>query len=170
MTDPDARTVKFGANQGTDVGYNIQSTVDSKHKLIVTYDVSNNSADQGQLYNMSAKSMDALGVDSLEVVADKGYFDSNDLKKCEENNVVTYVSKPVFSNSIGDSRYFSNKFKYNKESNTYTCPEGETLVCATKKIDAIRKEYINYEACSTCKNKNKSTKSKKGRCIIRKSN
>jgi hypothetical protein len=55
FTDPDAKTVKFGAHQGTDVGYNVQTVVNAKNKLIVTYDVINNSADQGQLYNMSKK-------------------------------------------------------------------------------------------------------------------
>lgn len=170
FTDPDARTVKFGANQGTDVGYNIQSVVDSKNKLIVSYDVSNNSADQGQLYNMSTKAIEKLEVDSIEVLADKGYFDIDDLQKCQQNNIVSYVSKPVYSNSIGDSRYFSNKFRYNSKDNTYICPEGEILVCVTKKIDANQRKYINYDACSKCKNKCKCTTSKKGRTITRKSN
>ncbi len=39
FTDKDAKTVKFGAHQGTDVGYNIQVAVDSKNKLITTFDV-----------------------------------------------------------------------------------------------------------------------------------
>lgn len=39
LTDPDAKTVKFGVNQGTDVGYNVQSVVDSKNKLIATFEV-----------------------------------------------------------------------------------------------------------------------------------
>lgn len=170
FTDRDARTVKFGANQGTDVGYNIQSVVDSKNNLIVTYDVSNNSADQGQLYNMSTKAMDALAVDKIEVVADKGYFDTEDLKKCEENKITTYISKPQYANSIGDSRYFSNKFKYNPESNTYTCPEGKILACATKKNDVKERKYINFGACNKCKNKDKCTTTKKGRIINRKAN
>ena len=40
LTDSDARTVKFGAYQGTDVGYNIQAVVDAKNKLITTFEVS----------------------------------------------------------------------------------------------------------------------------------
>lgn len=113
FTDPDAKTVKFGAHQGTYVGYNIQGAVDSKNKLITTFEVTNNSADQGQLYNMSAKSQNVFSVESIEVLADKGYFEPSDLKECEENQIVCYVSKPTFSNSTGESVYFADKFKYN---------------------------------------------------------
>ena len=112
LTDPDAKTVKFGANQGTDVGYNIQTVVDSKNKLITTFEVTNNSADQGQLYNMSNKAKSIFNVESIESLADKGYFGSSDFKKCEENQIVCYVSKPKFTNSTGNSVYFSDKFKY----------------------------------------------------------
>ena len=112
LTDSDARTVKFGAHQGTDVGYNVQTVVDYKNKLITTFEVNNLSQDQGQLYTMSKKAKDIYKVKTLEVLADKGYFDSNDIHQCEKDDIVTYVSKPSYSNGIGDSRYFSEKFKY----------------------------------------------------------
>ena len=113
LTDSDARTVKFGSHQGTDVGYNIQAVVDAKNKLITTFGVSNFSADQGQLYNMASKAKEIYDVDKLEALADKGCFDSSNIAKCDDVDIVTYVSKPVYSNQIGDSRYFTHKFKYN---------------------------------------------------------
>lgn len=170
FTDKDARTVKFGAHQGTDVGYNIQAAVDAKNKLITTFEVINNSADQGQLYNLSSKSKSIFDVESIESLADKGYFEPSDLKKCEENQIICYVSKPSFHNSTGNSVYFSDKFKYNPQDNTYTCPEGHKLLCITKKIDAAERKYANYEACSKCSNKDKCTTAKNGRIITRKSN
>ncbi|MGO5065983.1 hypothetical protein FDF31_06980 [Clostridium sporogenes] len=87
---------------------------------------------------MSTKAIEKLEVDSIEVVADKEYFDIDDLQKCQQNNIVPYVSKPVYSNSIGGSRYFSDKFRYNSKDNTYICPEGEILVCVTKKMMLIK--------------------------------
>jgi hypothetical protein len=131
----------------------------------VTFDISTNLADQGQLYNMSSKAKEKLDVETIEVLADKGYFDVNDLEKCEENGIVTYVAKPKYSNSIGDSRYFSDRFKYDKDSNTYTCPDGQTLNCITKKINANQRKYVNYDACEKCSNRDKCTTSKKGRNI-----
>lgn len=170
FTDPDAKTVKFGSHQGTDIGYNIQAAVDSKNKLITTFEVTNNSADQGQLYNMSNKAKSLFDVESIESLADKGYFEPSDLKKCEENQIVCYVSKPTFSNSTGNSVYFSDKFKYNPQDNTYTCPEGHKLLCITKKEDAAERKYVNYEVCSKCPNKDKCTTAKNGRVITRKAN
>lgn len=170
FTDPDAKTVKFGAHQGTDVGYNIQAAVDSKNKLITTFEVTNNSADQGQLYNMSNKAKSLFDVESIESLADKGYFEPSDLKKCEENQIVCYVSKPTFSNSTGNSVYFSDKFKYNPQDNTYTCPKGHKLLCITKKADAAERKYVNYKVCSKCSSKDKCTTAKNGRVITRKAN
>lgn len=65
LTDNDARTVKFGAHQGTDVGYNVQAVVDCKNKLITTFEVNNLSQDQGQLYTMSKKAKDIYKVKTL---------------------------------------------------------------------------------------------------------
>lgn len=168
LTDPDAKTVKFGAHQGTDVGYNIQAAVDSKNKLIAGFDVTNNSADQGELYNTAVIAMEKFKVKSIELLADKGYFDIVDLKKCEENGITCYVSKPRYSNSIGDSIYFNDKFIYNPQDNTYMCPEGQTLVCITKKKDIDQRKYANPKACENCTCKDKCTTAKDGRIVTRK--
>jgi len=170
LTDPDAKTVKFGANQGIDIGYNVQAVVDSKNKLIATFEVTNNSADQGQLYNMSDKAKKTFDVENIECLADKGYFDPSDFKKCEENQIVCYVPKPTFGNSIGDPVYFNDKFKYNAQDNTYICPQKQVLLCITKKADAVEKRYTNKKACSNCINKDKCTTAKNGRVIRRRAN
>lgn len=170
FTDPDAKTVKFGAHQGTDVGYNVQAAVDSKNKLIAAFEVTSNSADHGELYSLGTKAKEVFDVESIECLADKGYFDPDDLKNCEENDIICYVSKPSFSNSTGDSIYFNDKFKYNPENNTYTCPEGQILECITKKEDAGGRKYANYAACADCSCKDKCTTAKKGRIITRKPN
>lgn len=167
-TDPDARTVKFGANQGTDVGYNIQAAVDDKNKLIASFDVINNSADQGQLYNISKKVKDKFNLESIVALADKGYYQTEDIKECQENGITTYVSKPNMANYTFDSRFTRNKFKYIKEKNAYICPEGNLLKCTTKKEDAEEKNYSNIDACSKCKYKANCTTSKIGRILKRK--
>lgn len=168
LTDPDAKTVKFGSHQGTDVGYNIQAAVDSKNKLIAAFDVTNNSADQGELYNTATIAMEKFNVKSIELLADKGYFDIADLKKCEENDIICYVSKPRYSNSTKNSIYFTDRFIYNQHDNTYICPEGQILVCITKKKDIEQKKYTNQKACSNYICKDKCTIAKVGRILTRK--
>lgn len=170
LTDPDAKTVKFGANQGTDVGYNVQAAVDSKNKLIATFDVINNSTDHGQLYNMSKRAKSIFDVETIESLADKGYFDSGDLKDCEENKIICYVSKPKYQNSTGNPIYFFDKFTYIQQDNTYICPGGQKLFCITKKPGAKERSYENKGACSKCKNKKECTTAKGARRILRREN
>lgn len=110
---------------------------------------------------MNAKVKIIYEVECLEVLADKGYYYAEDLEKCKKENTIVYVSKPNYSNGIGDSIYFSDKFKYDKD--IYTCPGGQILTLKTKKVDAKIKTYSNIEGCNNCINRDKCTKSKNGK-------
>ena len=73
LTDKEARLMSAN-NMGMEVAYNMQTAVDDKHHLIVAVDITNSPADQGQLYEMAAQAKQQLGVDTLTVLADKGYY------------------------------------------------------------------------------------------------
>ena len=73
FTDPDSRSMPLGQNHGTQVGYNVQVSVDAKHKLIIDHDVTNEVNDFDQLDRMATRAKEILQVDELEVLADKGY-------------------------------------------------------------------------------------------------
>lgn len=165
FTDTDAKTVKFGAHQGTDVGYNVQTAVDSQNKMVATFEVINNSADQGQLFLVGTKAKEALKTDKLEMLADKGYYDVVDFEKCENNNSSCYVPKPSYTNSTGNPRYFSDKFKYDSEKDTFLCPENHVLHCITKRKDTNKLTYANAEACRKCANREKCTTSSRGKLL-----
>ena len=91
-TDPDARLlVKNG--QGI-AGYNVQSVVDEKHKLIVASEVVNDSSDVGQLHAMAKVAKDALEAEVLQALADEGYYSSLELKACEDDGITAYVPVP----------------------------------------------------------------------------
>lgn len=92
LTDPDARQMR-----GRKIGYNVQTAVDSKHKLIVAADVTNEENDTHQLAHMAQAAKEALGVEELTVVADKGYHDGHELRECMENGITPFVSKPQTS-------------------------------------------------------------------------
>ncbi len=66
-TDEDAR--KMHARHGTVIGYNAQSAVDAKHKLIVAGDVTNEGTDSQQLANVAMEAKETLAVEQLEVIA-----------------------------------------------------------------------------------------------------
>lgn len=127
--DPDSRLMENKKN-GLEMAYNLQTVVDAKHKLIVDFDVTQNAADQGNLNSMSQKAKEAFGKDEkdeLEVLGDKGFYQADDLKKCEENNTITFVSKQTYSNSTNDRDFYTDRFKYDKEKDIYLCPANQEL-------------------------------------------
>lgn len=168
-TDPDARLMAVN-NNGVDVCYNVQTVVDSKHCLIADCNVINNPADQGQLSKMAGRAKEIFEVDSIKALADKGYYNADDLKACEKEHIETYVSKQVFSNATGQREFYSDKFKYDKEKNVYICPAGYELSCVRKKVVDEKTKNLNYKnskACKSCEHKDLCTQNKKGRTISR---
>ena len=167
-TDPDSRLMAVN-NNGVDVCYNVQTVVDSKHCLIVDYDVINNPTDHGQLSKMGKRAKEVFRVEGLKALADKGYYNTADLKECELLNIETYVPKQESSNSIGDKQYYHDKFRYDKEENIYVCPAGQKLYPARiRTLEKVKyRDYKNYRVCKNCEFKDKCTKSDKGRTVSR---
>src|ERR1700761_3918401 len=83
LTDPDARAMATSGRGSGIVGYNVQSVVEAEHHLIVAHDVVMTGSDRQQLTAMSAKGKAAMGVETLEVLADRGYFSGEEIVACE---------------------------------------------------------------------------------------
>jgi transposase len=124
-TDPDARLLSKGDQ--TIAGYNVQSVVDDKHMLIVESEVVNRS-DAGHLHVMAKAAKDALEVESLQILADAGYHNSEDLKACEDDGITAYVPLQEGNNKLEKQGRFSRKdFNYDARADTYRCPAGQLL-------------------------------------------
>jgi transposase len=126
LTDPDARLlVKSG--QGV-AGYNVQTAVDDKHKLIVASEVVNDSSDVGQLHAMAKAAKDALDAKSLQVLADEGYYSSTELKACEDDGITAYVPPSEGNGRLEKAGRFGLKnFSYDGAADAYICPAGQLL-------------------------------------------
>lgn len=170
ITDPDAKLMS-SSNFGVDVGYNVQTSVDAKEKLILDFEVTTQPNDLGQLGDMAKRAKELSDVEQLEVVADKGYYNTKELKECVKNGITPYVAKQTYSNGTGDKDFYADKFKYDKENDFYICPAGEILrrgrTRRNRKQGVIGYDYRNYEACRNCPFKDKCTRSKRGRTIFR---
>lgn len=168
-TDRDARLM-CNNNNNVDVSYNIQTTVDAKHKLIADFKVTQKPNDLGELDNMALRAKKLFGGKEFEALADKGYYKAEDLKRCVKNHITPYVAKQTYSNRTGDQAFYGDKFNYDKEKKVYICPAGKELYYyGDRKKDGkiIGHEYRNHEACKTCAFKDRCTKSSKGRSICR---
>lgn len=169
-TDPDARLM-CNNNNNVDVSYNVQTTVDAKHKLVADFKVTTNPNDLGELDNMALRAKTVFSVQELEVLADKGYYKAEDLKKCVDNQITPYVTKQIYSNATGDKEFYTDRFRYDADKNVYICPAGKELYYARartrKEKGIVGYDYRNYEACRSCEFKERCTKSTKGRSICR---
>jgi transposase len=152
-TDPDARLLSKGDQ--TIAGYNVQSVVDDKHMLIVGSEVVNRS-DAGHLHVMAKAVKDALDIKALQVLADEGYYNSEDLKACEDDGITAYVPVHEGNRKLEKQGRFSRKdFSYDASADAYRCPAGELLHPTTEPWkNASGRVEIRYlgrkSTCDTC--------------------
>ncbi len=125
-TDADARLLTKSGQ--TVAGYNVQIAVDDQHKLIVASEVVNDGNDTSQLYPMAKAAKEALGVETLQAVADVGYYNSATLKACEDDRIVAYVPQAKRTGRMQAQGRFSHEdFRYDTEADGYRCPAGSLL-------------------------------------------
>lgn len=166
LTDPDSRAMLAG--QRTEVGYNVQIAVDSRHKLIVDHEVTNAVTDQDLLALMACRARQVLGVNELEVVADQGYYDGHEVKQCLEASITPYIAKPHTSVNQHRGLYTKEDFTYDAVRDVYRCPQGAELEFRFDTVEAGRHiRYYKTSACHTCSARARCTTNKEGRRITR---
>jgi hypothetical protein len=70
--------VTSGRGSGV-VGYNVQVAVETEHHLIIAHEVTNVGSDRSQLAAMAKAAKVALRAERLDAVADRGYFNSEEI-------------------------------------------------------------------------------------------
>ncbi len=127
LTDPDARSMATSGRGSGVVGYNMQAAVETGHDLIVAHEVINVGNDRGQLSGMSGKAGEALGVEEIDVVADRGYFDGEEILACDRAGITVTLPRPQTSYAKAQGRFGKQDFRYAAEDDVYICPAGERL-------------------------------------------
>jgi hypothetical protein len=151
LTDPDARSMATSGRGTGVVGYNVQTAVDDKHHLIVAHEVTNIGNDRTQLASMAQHAREATGIENLTVVADRGYFKGDEILKCEQASITTYVPKPLTSNSKADGRFGKQDFVYVPEKNEYRCPAGQSLIYRYTNLEAGLTTHAYWTSnCQQC--------------------
>jgi hypothetical protein len=95
LTDSDARSLATSGRGTGIVGYNVQTAVDAEHHLIVAHEVINVGHDRAQLEPMARKAHDAMGCEELTALADRGYFNGEQVLACEGTGISPCVPKTV---------------------------------------------------------------------------
>jgi len=126
LTDPDSSMATSGRGSGV-VGYNVQVAVETEHHLIVTHEVTNSGSDRAQLANVAKQAKAVLETETLEAVADRGYFNSPEILACHEAGITVTLPKPLTSGAKSDGRFGKQDFVYLADEDVYRCPAGERL-------------------------------------------
>ncbi len=151
LTDPDARSMATSGKDTGIVGYNVQIAVDTQHHLIVAHEVTNVGTDRHQLANMAGQAHDEMAVETLDVVADRGYYEGGEIVACEEAGITVTLPKPMTSGAKAAGRFGKQDFVYVAADDVYRCPAGERLTYRHQSLEdgkTIRR--YSTSACKTC--------------------
>lgn len=168
-TDADARALVTGQNI-VEVGYSAQVATDAKHKLLVYYQATNQN-DTYALYGVAKGAKQALGVEKVDSLADKGYHTGSELAACAEDGITAYVAplkakRPANGPQPG---FWASDFTYVEEQDYYICPQGYDLHTNGHyhKKGGYRVKHYKTPACKDCPVRQQCTISKTGRVIQR---
>jgi transposase len=150
LTDPDSRAM--AAHTRIAVGYNVQVAIDSKNKLIVEQAVTNQVVDMGLLTQTAAPAREVLGVETIDVVADRGYFKIEDIEACERAGCIPHVPKPQRGSSVREGFFRKDEFLYDAGRDAYVCPGRQLLrpIRHGRLRDLEKIDYGNSKACRVC--------------------
>ena len=172
--DPDAQAVILHRNI-VNVGYNVQAVSDEKHKLLVAMDTGSVN-DTYALSPMVKLAQENMGVERVQVLADKGYQTGSQIKACEQLNATTFVSPKASAVNKRLNVFPTEAFKYHPGTDTYRCPNQQILrsngvtyerKAGKKGEPPIKFKHYKTRACKTCPIRNQCTTSKNDRVIQR---
>lgn len=176
LTDPESRRMKVRG--GSDVCYNAQIAVEAQHHLIVADDVTNAVTDVHQLAPMAQAAQLALGGAPLDVVADRGYHQGEQVAQCGVTAITPFVPQPQTSKNAAQGRFTKAQFPYEAAADSYRCPAGQSLpYCTSETVRApgagprapgrVLRYYANRPACAACVLRPQCTTSPQGRRLAR---
>ena len=158
LTDPDSRSMATSGRGSGVVGYNVQVAVDTEHHLIVTHEVTNVGSDRAQLARIAKEAKATLHGDTLEAVADRGYFSGEEIVACDQAGITVTLPKPQTSGAKSEGRFGKQDFVYLPEADVYRCPAGERLKYYYTNVEnglRLRRYWTNV--CRSCALKSRCT-------------
>ena len=164
LTDPDARSMATSGRGSGVVGYNVQVAVETAHHLIVAHEVTNVGSDRSQLAAIAKEAKAALRAERLDAVADRGYFNGEEILACEQAGIAVTLPKPMTSGAKAEGRFGKQDFVYQPAADAYRCPAGETLKYHYTNVEnglTLRRYWTT--ACPGCPIKRQCTPAKERR-------
>jgi Transposase DDE domain len=120
--------------------------------LIVAHEVINQGYDRHQLVPMALKAQQATGCEQITALADRGYFNGDQVLSCEGTGIAPVVPKTLTSGNSNRGLFTGQDFIYDAEKDRYTCPAGQHLPRGQARSDRAGDidHYRHLTACFTC--------------------
>lgn len=134
LTDPDSRAMATSNSRGL-VGYNVQTAVEPEHHLIVAHEVTNTGIDRRQLSRVAIQAKAAMGAEEFVAIADRGYYNGDEIVACEGAGITPVVSKPMTSGARFDGRFDKEDFVFDPTTGEYRCPAGSRLIWRYARVE-----------------------------------
>ena len=148
FTDPES-CIMTTKHHGVQQCYNNFAVVDDRANIILGCYTSNNSVDQVSLKPCIERTEQTYGsLEGFQFGADAGFFSASNILYMKDKGIDFYASYPEAT-----SPYAKDKFKYNENTDTYTCPGGNVLSPPKESRGGQIREYSNEAACSSCEHR-----------------
>jgi len=155
VTDPDSRMIMSGGR--IEPSYNIQTSVDSKNKLLVDFEVTNDVMDKNKLHLMASRSTELLETENLTAVADTGYDSATDIAECVMDGIDTHVAGVDITVCVPGNgpqqeihSHVNGRPVYLADRNIAVCPMGNVLYPNHYKGRSGHAVFRNFKACAGC--------------------
>jgi hypothetical protein len=99
---------------------------------------------------MASQAREAIGSETLEAVADRGYYEGEQVRACEQDGIEVYVPKPQTSGSKKVGRFGKQDFQYDREQDRYRCPAGQWLNRRSQTVEQGRTLYTYRGTVAQC--------------------
>jgi transposase len=174
ISDPESRQIML-RNNITEVAYSVQTTVDAKNNIPIDYKVTNQN-DSKAMGNMIQRAKSILRTNEFTALYDKGFHTGSELKTAQDLGIETIVAIPAVpsTSQAPNHDYNYEHFTYDKEEDTYTCPQDQILKTngtwhkeLTSSGNVILFKQYRTRACKLCPARSECTRSKTARLIHR---
>jgi DDE family transposase/transposase-like protein DUF772 len=154
-SDPEARIMRH-ADGGFSPSYNLQLSTDAVSKMIVGVGISQNSSDFEELKPAMEEVKSNTGQAPQQLVVDGGYVSGDNIVLLSRQEIEMIAPLPdneartAGLSKCQEAKYTAEQFTYQPASNTYRCPEGETLVYISQASSHGQTQFLYRAPVQSC--------------------
>jgi hypothetical protein len=83
---------------------------------------------------MANKAKEVFGVEELEAIADRGYYNGEEIIACAKAGITVTLPKPMTSGAKAEGRFGKQDFAYLADKDAYRCPARPHECCRSRSL------------------------------------